>query len=580
MCGPCLGDIGKALRRHVAWLAMLALLLPVLTGAGSAAAQDQLLTYFKTSDNAAIQEMRLKSYSILDYQMDLFDNGKNPFNYVAVEFSVQKTGVYLFGQNEAPLDTVMLLYKGSFNPNSVKTNLVAANDDWYRFRPISQPNVNSMGTLYVTGSPADTCDTQLLNCLRLPETTLVLKNCGTKARLCPGMYSTLEANEKYYMVVTHFHSDDRLTFTLPQSFWCYGGSCTFKQAVLPPSATMQPTPLDPPELVVNPTKPDGNKDPPPPDQNNAPPADPTTTFLALLTQERGLTQLMSRKASRLVQTLENDCTSFDAQGYCISFRTRAAVGTAGEGAGVFILSARLDAGLRAGVFIDQVVTVRDPTGFSQPDERPTFGGFIAYHPHPQVGSYEFKLSAAYSPGRLISEREIVLDSQPGSGIASFTGFGLRGEVSRAVQFDGFVMTPFVALRHLQVQRGAYSESSVAGHVDAPLSFKDLRLTVASAVAGLRIEGRLDTYWGYQFSLSGEYDLMRHINEMSGTSTIKKLETFGIQRSFNKEPMRLAAMSGLFYEFAKQNRLFVQVALRGNPRQVGSVTKLVGYQISF
>ena len=577
MCGLLM----NALQRFAVRLVALWLVLPVLVIADNAFAQNQLLTYFRTSDTAAIQEMRLQSSTILDYQMDLFDNGPNPFNYVAVEFSVQKTGVYLFGQNEAPIDTVMLLYKGGFNPNAVKTNLVATNDDWYRFRPIGEPNVNSMGTLYVTSKPPETCSVAALNCLQLPDMTLVLNNCGTKPRLCSGMYATLDADVKYYMVVTHFKSDERLTFNLPQSFWCYGGSCTFKQAVLPPSATMQPPPVDPPQLTVNTTPPDTTKDPAAPVDVITPlRADPTITFLALLTQEQGLTQLMSRKASRLIQTLENDCAIFDVQGYCISFRARANLGTAGEGAGVFILSTQLQLGLRAGVFFDQVVTARDPTGFSQPDERPTFGGFVAYQPNPQAGGYEFKLSAAYSPGRLISEREIVLDSQPGAGVASFTGYAMRAEVARSLRFDDFVLTPFVALSHFQVQRGAYSESTVANRVDAPLSFHDLRLNVTSAVAGLRVEGRLDTYWGYQLALSGEYDVLRHLNEMGGTSTIEKLETFGIQRSFNKDPVRLSAMSGMFFEFAKQNRLFGQVALRGNPREVGSWTTLVGYQIAF
>jgi hypothetical protein len=40
------------------------------------------------------------------------------------------------------------------------------------------------------------------------------------------------------------------------------------------------------------------------------------------------------------------------------------------------------------------------------------------------------------------------------------------------------------------------------------------------------------------------------------------------------------MSGLFWEFAGSNRLFLQVGLRGNPRQVGAATTLLGYQISF
>ena len=564
----------KALRAPLAQLAMLCLSLAILVSLGrSAHAQDRLLTYFSTNNASAIHEMRLQSDTILDYQMDLFDNGPNPFSYVAVEFSVQKTGFYLFGQNQAPLDTVMLLYKGSFNPNSVKKNLVAANDDWYRFQP--DPNKDNMATQYLSYQQPETCSRAALNSIRLGDATLVLSNCGTRARTCPGMYSTLEANERYFMVVTHFRSTDRLTFTLPQSFWCYGGSCTFKTTVTPTD------PPQPPAVIPAPTPnpPAPAQDPPRPDTDQSK-TDPTTTFLSLIDQEQGLARVMARKAARLAQVVEHDCATYDARGYCFSFRARATLGGTGEGAGVFILSRQIGRALRAGIFIDHVVTVRDPAGFSQPDERPTFGGFVAYQTNPDGHGYELKLSAAYSPGHLMSERAVIIDSEPGIGTAPFTGYAVRADISRPINFSDHAVTPFVSVRHVQVQRGAYSETWANYALDAPLSYADLRLNVTSAVAGLHLEGRFDAYWGYQVSLAGEYDLLRRMNEMSGTSSIQKLETFSIKRSFNKDLVRLSAMTGVFYQFSGSNRVFMQIALRGHPRQVGSVMTLMGYQISF
>jgi hypothetical protein len=148
----------------------------------AAHAQGTLITYVRTPDDSVISQMLIKETTIHDYRMNLFDNGTNPFNFVAVEFTVNNSGKYFFGQQEAPMDTVMLLYKGSFDPNAVKTNLVAANDDWYRF------DGNKMGTNYNTQTPADTCAKEAYSCISLDaNTTLALKRCGTATRLCPGL---------------------------------------------------------------------------------------------------------------------------------------------------------------------------------------------------------------------------------------------------------------------------------------------------------------------------------------------------------------------------------------------------------
>jgi len=131
-----------------------------------------------------------------------------------------------------------------------------------------------------------------------------------------------------------------------------------------------------------------------------------------------------------------------------------------------------------------------------------------------------------------------------------------------------------------VIRDAYTESAIAGFVEAPLSLNQSRLTLTSAIAGVRIEGRITTHIGYQASVSGEYDALRRISSMSGTSNIEKLATFGILRSFNKDPVRLSATAGLFWELGKSQRVIAQTGLRGSPHQVGAVTTLLGYQLAF
>lgn len=306
-----------------------------------------------------------------------------------------------------------------------------------------------------------------------------------------------------------------------------------------------------------------------------------TTFLSLVTQERGLVQMMTLQASRLVNTVENDCAQFDAQGFCMSFRMRGGLGGGfEEGAGIFILSKRVGDHLRAGFFADHVIAAREPMGFKVKDQRPTFGGFVGYTQTGGSEGYHAKVAVAYHSGLLTSSREIILTSEPGSGTSALVGYAVRGEVAHTSLIANILVTPFGALRHLQVMRDAYTETAIAGLVEAPLSLNQSRLTLTSAIAGVRIEGRVTARLGYQASISGEYDALRRVSAMSGTSNIEKLETFGIQRSFNKDPVRLSATAGLFWELGKSQRVIAQTGLRGSPHQIGAVTTLLGYQLAF
>lgn len=547
--------------KHVIAVRLACVCLATLFACGPyriAHAEDSLLTFVKTPENATIGQMFLKSVSITEYSYSLFDNGTNPFNYVAVELNIGQGGRYLFGQKEGTMDSVLLLYRGSFNPNSVRTNLVAVNDDWYRF---GNP---TLGTTNNTKIPADKCTSEF-SCIKLSDTTtLELNKCGLYTKYCPAMYADLESNTKYFMIISHFRSAERDQFILPQTFWCYGAACTLRQTQI--DTVPVPT-TDPPDTQPVPTKKT---------------VEPVTTFLSLITQERGLAQLMTREASRLVGAVENDCAAFNQQGYCVSFRTRANIGTSNhEGAGVFILSKRMNEQVHIGAYVDYVVTSQEPAGFQLKDQRPTFGGFVSYaqrRDH-QFG-YHAKLSMAYMSGRLVSTREAILESEQGSGTPNLRSYALRGEIGYSFSYQRLIITPYAATRHLQVVRQGYEESFVASSVEAPLTFAESRLNLTSAIAGLRVEGRFTTDLGYQVSVAGEYDALRRVSSMRGTSEIEKLEFFGIQRSFNKDPLRVSAMTGVFWEFTKNSRLFAQTGVRGNPRGVGAVTTIAGYLIAF
>ena len=57
--------------------------------------------------------------------------GGGPRNYVAVFFTPRASGSYIFGQSQSTIDSVIEVYRGSFNPNSNSNVLLGSDDDGY-----------------------------------------------------------------------------------------------------------------------------------------------------------------------------------------------------------------------------------------------------------------------------------------------------------------------------------------------------------------------------------------------------------------------------------------------------------------
>lgn len=103
------------------------------------------------------------------------DSGSYSYNFIAQELDVQASGNYLMGQSEAPVDTVMLVYRGIFNPRQPSNGFITSNDDY--------------NTLIDNNSISDD----------LEELGLEPVNCdesGSKPDFCPGLSLDLEGGER------------------------------------------------------------------------------------------------------------------------------------------------------------------------------------------------------------------------------------------------------------------------------------------------------------------------------------------------------------------------------------------------
>jgi VCBS repeat-containing protein len=107
---------------------------------------------------------------------DFYSSGTS--NYVAIVFTPTTTQTYEFGQTTAPVDTVMALYDGTFDPNSPTTNQITIVDD------------------------SDSTDT-----------------CGTQG-FCPRVSADLTAGQPVIIVISTYSPGDPLG--LPQNLYTTG----------------------------------------------------------------------------------------------------------------------------------------------------------------------------------------------------------------------------------------------------------------------------------------------------------------------------------------------------------------------
>ena len=112
--------------------------------------------------------------------------GSSSRPYVAQFFVPSKSGNYTFGLSSSSQDTVIVLYKASFDSNTPGANVLDLNDD---------SDGNGAGGVSMSG-------------------------CSGSNGLCPKLPYYLEANVSYYVVVTSYNPG--VTIIMPLNFYVFG----------------------------------------------------------------------------------------------------------------------------------------------------------------------------------------------------------------------------------------------------------------------------------------------------------------------------------------------------------------------
>lgn len=321
----------------------------------------------------------------------------------------------------------------------------------------------------------------------------------------------------------------------------------------------------------------------------APPApsgpDAAKTTLAMIANQNAVRSLLSQRSSAIMTMMDYDCETFDAKGYCVSYRARyTAMDSQNEGAGVLTAAYRASEKVRIGGFIDYRASEKDSTGLKQGDTMPTVGAFAAYSHSGNGTGFQAKASAAYNSGKVTVTRagSVADNTEAGSGKAGLNSYAIGAELAWGFAVSPTMLgTPYAGVRYSDATRKSYTEGAVAGTVDFPISYDAYYQRLTTATAGVRISGMFSDKVGYQASLGGEYDLAHKANNYSGTSTIPGLENFALANTGASNRSRVVGSAGLYYQLDKTQRLTATVGVRGQAySSQPSVTTLVGYQVAF
>ncbi len=174
------------------------------------------------------------------------------------------------------------------------------------------------------------------------------------------------------------------------------------------------------------------------------------------------------------------------------------------------------------------------------------------------------------------------NTEAGSGKAGLNSYAIGAELGWGFAVSPTLLaTPYAGLRYSDATRNSYTEGTVAGTVDFPITYDAYYQRQTSATAGVRFSGMFTDKVGYQASLGGEYDLAHKANSYSGTSAITGLDPFSLANTGCSNRARVVASTGVFYQMDKTQRLTATVGVRGQAySSQPSATTMVGYQVAF
>jgi hypothetical protein len=285
----------------------------------------------------------------------------------------------------------------------------------------------------------------------------------------------------------------------------------------------------------------------------------------------------------LAYGLNHDCTVFDTNGVCVSVfgrNTSLNDSTFDNSAAGLVLAYKPNAQFRIGTYIDQSLNGNTTGGVKVDRSNPDVGVFGVWNMNADGSGLELRAAANYGKRDLNVTRSTVGNffAEAGSGRSDLNAYGALFEASFSHTLnDTWMAKPYAGVRYISIKRDGYTEAST-DNVFNPLSYSNLEQETTSAIAGVRLNGRLAPKLVASLNAGLEHDLRYRIDDYSATG-VNGLGS--IDMNTQNDRTRPTAGLGIAYDVADKQRISANVQYRKEIfMSESSTTGQVNYTIGF
>jgi hypothetical protein len=282
--------------------------------------------------------------------------------------------------------------------------------------------------------------------------------------------------------------------------------------------------------------------------------------------------------------LNYDCNVFDVKGLCISAGGRyTTIDNPGinNSAAVVTLGYKVNPNIRIGGYLDQNINISKPTGIDISNNTPLMGLYAVWNKEQSGLGYQVRLANTYQDKDVTQTRSVFNSSEAGSGKSNLKSQSYLAELSYAFQYqDKTLVRPYAGLRYTHLKQDGYTEATVTGSVEDPLTISSIKDRSASALLGVKVNRTLTDKATLTGQLGLEQDLYHKVDNYQATS-LNNDALSPIAFNGNVKRTRPVASVGAFYDVTKTQRASATINYQQTPFQsTSSVTGYFNYTIGF
>ena len=282
--------------------------------------------------------------------------------------------------------------------------------------------------------------------------------------------------------------------------------------------------------------------------------------------------------------LNYDCNVFDAKGMCISAGGRYTTidnPNINNSAAVVTLGYKVNPNIRIGAYLDQNINISNATGINISNNTPLMGLYAVWNKEQSGLGYQVRLANTYQDKDVTSTRTVFDTSEAGSGKTSLKSQSYLAELSFAFQYqDKTLVRPYAGLRYTHLKQDGYTEATVTGSVDNPLTVAALRDKGTTALLGVKVNRSLTDKATLTAQLGLEQDVHHKVDQYSATD-LNASDLTAIAFNSNIKRTRPVASIGAFYDVTKTQRASASINyLQTAFQSTGSATAFFNYMIGF